>query len=73
MAQWPPEAVTAVEVLTGLVLDLCEQLEASHRRITELEEDCASGTSATGAGLSYPLNGYKLGVATGINWKGISF
>lgn len=39
MAQWPPEAVATVEVLTKLVLILCDELEARDKRIAELEED----------------------------------
>ena len=39
MAQWPPEAVATVEVLTNLVLILCDELEARDKRIAELEEE----------------------------------
>lgn len=39
MAQWPPEAVATVEVLTKLVLILCDELEARDKRIAELEEE----------------------------------
>ena len=39
MAQWPPEAVATVEVLTKLVLILCDELEARDKRIADLEEE----------------------------------
>ena len=39
MVQWPPEAVATVEVLTKLVLILCDELEARDKRIADLEEE----------------------------------
>lgn len=57
MAQCPPEAVATVEVLTKLVLILCDELEARDKRIAELEEEvkelkCKLNINSGNSGLS---------------------